>query len=61
MRLQADDEVSGELVLRPGATDPRDLEMELQVDAVAGAAAGEATAGGAAPIRSTYRVSHWGP
>ncbi|GLC33953.1 hypothetical protein PLESTB_000822100 [Pleodorina starrii] len=47
MRLEADDEVAGELVLRPGATDPRDIELRLQVSAAGGQ-----------PLTAEYRVSH---
>ncbi|GIL85408.1 hypothetical protein Vretimale_10629 [Volvox reticuliferus] len=49
VRLAADDEVSGELVLRPGTTDPRDIEMRLQV-----------SQGDGSPITASYRVSHLG-
>ncbi|GIL60444.1 hypothetical protein Vafri_15030 [Volvox africanus] len=47
VRLAADDEVSGELVLRPGNTDPRDIEMRLQV-----------SHGDGSPVTASYRVSH---
>ncbi|KAG2430722.1 hypothetical protein HYH02_013564 [Chlamydomonas schloesseri] len=46
VRLAADDVVGGELVLRPGTTDPRDLEVSLEV-----AAAGTG-------ITGSYRISH---
>ncbi|KAG2425328.1 hypothetical protein HXX76_013743 [Chlamydomonas incerta] len=46
VRLAADDVVGGELVLRPGSTDPRDLEISLEV-----VAAGTGIAG-------SYRISH---
>lgn len=45
--MSADDEVRGELLLRPGTTDPRDLEMEVSL-----------VHGDAAPITAAYRVSH---
>ncbi|KAG2496476.1 hypothetical protein HYH03_005302 [Edaphochlamys debaryana] len=46
MRLQADDELTGEVVLRPGSTDPRDLELGVSVSHA-----------GAPPVAADYRVS----
>ncbi|EFJ40775.1 hypothetical protein VOLCADRAFT_99370 [Volvox carteri f. nagariensis] len=48
VRVAADDEVSGELVLKPGSTDPRDVEMQLRVE----------HGGAQQPITASYRVAH---
>ncbi len=49
----AEDVLEGELVLSPGDADPRDLQLQLEAEVVAGG-----TAGGRTALSASFTVSH---
>lgn len=59
MRVTADDVLAGELVLSPGTTDPRDLQLELWAELrPAGKDEAAAAEGTGQVIRAQYTIPH---